>query len=224
MARQSLAKLFEKAESARRNIERQMRESMKCDRERLDEIVSRVYSTKDPDFIERFSSFIGAMESNVEGGVLRRRLNGLASYLQHGKAYRENKKAESEGRGELRVGKEAAEYLAKIDARKREEPLSVSGYLQRIYAAAERRDIKLRVMSERSKFIKKGDLDYIAGLIKKPTKKSGGSGTPYERYCEMRGKGLSREDVMGSGKIRTPKGKNRGKYFAALESCYQRHG
>ena len=225
----SLTELLEAVKRSERdevNARRELEKTLKVQGREVVRAVSNVFNQifngDDAKYAESAGDFGEVLVRAYDAGVLKARINGLSKYLEQGRNYRERKRKETELRGELRVGNEAAEYM---QARYREgkESYSVSACYQSLNRAIDNGEIEARKVSERARIVKTADIDRHFGF--KSGKIATGDGqTNSQRYAEMRREGMSREDIIESGKIRVPSSKNRAKYFAAMESAFSRLG
>lgn len=214
-------KLKREAERAEREAKIALRGGIGETKRKLDSISERVYTSEDPSYIMLFDNFVNAMNKGVETRVLRNRIRGLINYLESGEKYREDQRAQAMARGEVILA-EGAKYLMQRDIKHGIEPITQAGYYQRIIRAAQVGKINSRRVSKRKVFVKISDLDKIVGVASGEISSERCTDN-YELYKEMRKKErMTREDIANSGRIKVPRGKQRGKYFGALEGAYSR--
>jgi hypothetical protein len=214
----NLTELLKSANRIQKQVEEVMRKEKRSVQRRLEGVFNDILGSGDSNYIASAVRFVETLERSVESGVLRRRMNGLAKYLEHGENYREAKNKESQETGVMKMGAQAVEYLKQREVAAGNELISDGGYYQRIISAEANGILKFKKVSERSRFVKTSDLDKLSGVASMSQK-----GEAKELYWNLRNKGMEREEIIESGKIRVPRGKNKAKYFGGMEGAYQRY-
>ena len=207
------------------DTERRIQEHEKGTLRATQRIVRAVYQKKDGEYIDAFSDLVEAIDQANNSRTLRRRIGGLVSYLKRGEEYREKPE---EQKNRMLVAK-AAKILQDKDKEEGRKILTLSGYSQRIYAAAKRGQISLERVSSRIAYIEASDLEKIGTAA--PTTKARRPNTgidansvpTFEAYTSLRNSGMSPEEIRTRYEDLVPKGKNPGKFFGALEGLYRRH-
>lgn len=220
---QNLSELLERVRVAKKDYEAAIRESRDSVQGRIEnEVCSPIYATQDGEFISRFENLVDELARRVEDGSLKHRVKGMIGYLQQGKKYRDKKLKDIEQTGEIRVGRDAAVYLQKRLADSGHKMPEAHCYRLITKEIKEGR-LKPKVQGERSRIVKTKNLDRMAEEYSgvKISERKGESN--FEIYRSLRNSGKTREEIAESGEIKVPRGKNVGKYYAAMESCFKQY-